>query len=110
MWLTVQDPPSLPATCQPVFSDETNNQLQPRVGAGEPVRVTLSLENSFNTPLQLRRVHLLWRFRHRTDTAMVAVQYTRNIEEGDTILILHQFHPTAVSDCSAARPIRRARW
>lgn len=29
---------------------------------GEKVYVTVPLENCFNTPLQLRRVHLLWRF------------------------------------------------
>jgi len=49
-------------TCQPVFSNNTINHLNPQAVSGEPISVTVTMENLFNTPLQLRKAHLLWKF------------------------------------------------
>ena len=57
-----QDTVSLSSTCQPVFNDATSNHLQPRAVSGETVFVRVKMENVFNTPLQVRKANLLWRF------------------------------------------------
>jgi len=53
---------NLASTCQPVFSNTTNNHLNPQAVTGEQISVTITMENLFNTPLQLRKAHLLWKF------------------------------------------------
>ena len=57
-----QDSVSLQSTCQPVFNNTTSNNLQPRAVVGETVYVKVKMENIFNTPLQMRKAYLLWRF------------------------------------------------
>jgi hypothetical protein len=57
-----QDIVSLSSSCQPAFTDSTSNQLAPQARAGEQMVVTVTLENPFGTPLQLRGLQLLWRF------------------------------------------------
>ena len=57
-----QDIHALSSTCQPVFNNMTNNHLQPRAVTGETVSVRVKMENVFNTPLQVRKANLLWRF------------------------------------------------
>jgi len=52
----------LTSTCQPVFSNTTTNHLNPQAVTGEIISVTITMENLFNTPLQLRKAHLLWKF------------------------------------------------
>ena len=57
-----QDSVMLQSTCQPVFNNMTNNHLQPRAVVGETIFVKVSLENMFNTALQIRKAYLLWKF------------------------------------------------
>ena len=54
---------NLSSTCQPVFSNSTNNNLNPVAVMKEPITVIVTFENLFNTPLQLRKAHLLWKFK-----------------------------------------------
>ena len=67
-----QDIHALSSTCQPVFNNTTSNHLQPRAVAGETVFVRIKMENVFNTPLQVRKANLLWRFtpEHSEDSVM----------------------------------------
>lgn len=58
---------NLNSTCQPVFSNTTNDHLNPQAVTGEQVSVTITMENLFNTPLQLRKAHLLWKFTQESD-------------------------------------------
>ena len=60
--ITGQDIHALSSSCQPVFNNETSNQLQPRAVTGETIIVRVKMENVFNTPLQIRKANLLWRF------------------------------------------------
>ena len=60
--VTGQDIPALSSTCQPVFNNATSNHLQPRAVTGETIFVRVKMENVFNTPLQIRKANLLWRF------------------------------------------------
>ena len=60
--LTGQEIVNLSSTCQPVFSNTTDNHLNPQAVIGEGIPVCVIMENLFNTPLQLRKAHLLWRF------------------------------------------------
>jgi len=60
--LTGQEIVHLSSTCQPVFSNDTYNHLNPQAVIEEPISVTVTMENLFNTPLQLRKAHLLWKF------------------------------------------------
>ena len=52
----------LSSTSQPVFNNQTNNTLHPQAVVGETMYVKIKLENIFNTPLQLRKAYLLWKF------------------------------------------------
>ena len=52
----------LSSTSQPVFNNLTNNTLHPQGVVGETIFVKIKLENIFNTPLQLRKAYLLWKF------------------------------------------------
>ena len=49
-------------TCQSVFGPRSNNVIQPSAISGERVRILLPIENSFQTPFLLKKVHLLWKF------------------------------------------------
>ena len=60
--LAGQEIVNLSYTCQPVFSNSTNNHLNPQAVIEEPIFVNVTMENVFNTPLQLRKAHLLWKF------------------------------------------------
>ena len=53
---------NLPSTCQTTFDNSTPNHLSPQARAGEQLEVTISLENVFSTPLQLRNLQLLFKF------------------------------------------------
>ena len=53
---------NLPSTCQTAFDNSTPNHLSPQARAGEQLEVTISLENVFSTPLQLRNLQLLVKF------------------------------------------------
>ena len=52
----------LSSTSQPVFNNQTNNTLNPQAVVGETIFVKIKMENIFNTPLQLRKAYLLWKF------------------------------------------------
>jgi len=64
--LTGQEIVNLSSTCQLVFSNTTDNHLNPQAVIGEGISVCVIMENLFNTPLQLRKAHLLWRFTPET--------------------------------------------
>ena len=49
-------------TCQAVFSPVSNNSVKPTAISGERIRILLPIENTFQTPLLLRKVNLLWKF------------------------------------------------
>jgi len=49
-------------TCQQVFSSTSDNRLMPQGVVGEPICVTVPLENVFQTPLLMKRSYLLWKF------------------------------------------------
>jgi len=53
---------SLSATCQTTFDNSTPNHLNPQARVGEQLEVTINLENTFSTPLQLRNLQLLFKF------------------------------------------------
>ena len=53
---------SLSATCQTTFDNSTPNHLNPQARVGEQLEVTINLENTFSTPLQLRNMQLLLKF------------------------------------------------
>ena len=53
---------SLSATCQTTFDNSTPNHLNPQARVGEQLEVTINLENTFSTPLQLRNLQLLLKF------------------------------------------------
>lgn len=49
-------------TCQTVFGSDSCNNLLPQAVQGERVRLLLPASNNFQTPLLLKKVHLLWKF------------------------------------------------
>ena len=52
----------LSSTSQPVFNNKTVNNLNPQAVVGETIYVKVKMENIFNTPLQMRKAYLLWKF------------------------------------------------
>ena len=52
----------LSSTSQPVFNNKTLNNLNPQAVVGETIFVRIKMENIFNTPLQIRKAYLLWKF------------------------------------------------
>lgn len=49
-------------TCQSVFGPFSNNTVKPSAISGERVRILLPVENTFQTPFLLKKIHLLWKF------------------------------------------------
>lgn len=52
-------------TCQDVFGPHSRNSLTPQAVVGEKVRLLLPTSNLFQTPLLLKKVHLLWKYEGR---------------------------------------------
>ena len=55
-------------TCQSVFGPSSNNTVKPSAISGERIRILLPIENPFQTPFLLRKVHLLWKFTKSDET------------------------------------------
>ena len=57
-------------TCQSVFGPSSNNTVKPSAISGERIRVLVPVENPFNTPFLLRKIHLLWKFTRVDETVI----------------------------------------
>ena len=49
-------------TCQTIFGPNSDNTLPPQGMIGERIRMIIPAKNVFQTPLLLKKIHLIWKF------------------------------------------------
>ena len=59
----------LTQTSQTLFGPHTANNMKPQATVKEPVKIHLPVKNVFQTPLLLKRIHLIWKFSSSTTEA-----------------------------------------
>jgi hypothetical protein len=72
-------------TCQSVFGPRSNNVIKPSAISGERVRTLLPIENPFQTPFLLKKVHLLWKF--TTAEGVIFTNDSREVSDAGNVVI-----------------------